>query len=633
MFVLHSNAVPDLPAGGYTVRVRQTITAPDATTQALDSHLEVTAPRWMLPADQVLSTFPPNQAAGAFSSRLPQIVLRRRTLPWERGLDGRATTSPLPREIPWLALVVLADAECEYRGAKPIADCITKGVVLEGRNDAATGASIVVTDEVVRQVFPTKQELPLLAHVREVDLSDTELALGDDDGWLAVVLSNRLPQPGVRYRACLISLEGQYGELADAAPVAEEFSGTFVYEQAALDYDLLSYEYAHAVDQAKAAPTSGKHAAAGRSATVADAWSTATTASGTAETWQAHNLLSGGTARLVGAMHGVSMGVIAPAARQLTFPVLATWQFTCTGAGDFQSLVQGLDVGMLGTPPEPPPPPGPGERPAPPATRPPPEVLDTGHVTLGHTSRDGESGSVWYRGPLVPRPTSRQQPDARGHLALAHASDHLRRVGPDGRENLSLAAAFEIGRLLALAEPSVVAALLNWRKEGFEQARREALLEREPTISVLLATVDTLTGFAAGIAHQLIADLGADGAARLGPVRPPTDPSRPVAGIDDADLVELLATGLGVAPETVRDLVSPGVRGRPPLRVPVADQLTDADRLADAAEHELAPLRAAALDTAATLAAGALRDLPPGPAAPTGADALDRLLTPGEEPP
>jgi hypothetical protein len=632
MFVLHSNAVPDLPAGGYTVRVRQTITAPGATTQALDSHLEVTAPRWVLPADQVLSTFPPNQAAGAFSSRLPQIVLRRRTLPWERELDGRATTSPLPRQIPWLALVVLADAECEYRGAKPIADCITKGVVLEGRNDAATGASIVVTDEVVRQVFPTKEELPLLAHVREVDLSDTELALGDDDGWLAVVLSNRLPQPGVRYRACLISLEGQHGELADSAPVAEEFSGAFVYEQAALDYDLLSYEYAHVVDQAKAAPTSGTHAAAGRSATVADAWSTTTTTSATAETWQAHNLLSDGTARLVGAMHGVSMGVIAPAVRQLTFPVLATWQFTCTGAGDFQSLVQGLDVGMLGTPPEPPPPPGPGERPAPPATRPPPEVLDTGHVTLGHTSRDGEPGSVWYRGPLVPRPTSRQKPDARGHLALAHASDHLRRVGPDGRENLALAAAFEIGRLLALAEPSVVAALLNWRKEGFEQARREALLEREPTISVLLATVDTLTGFAAGIGHQLIADLGADGAARLGPVRPPTDPGRPVAGIDDADLVELLAAGLGVALETVRDLVSPGVTHRAPLRVPVADQLADADRLADAAEHELAPLRAAALDTAATLAAGALRDWPSGPIAPTGPDALDRLLTPGEEP-
>jgi hypothetical protein len=29
--------------------------------------------------------------------------------------------------------------------------------------------------------------------VREVDVNDTELANGDDDGWLAVVLANRLP--------------------------------------------------------------------------------------------------------------------------------------------------------------------------------------------------------------------------------------------------------------------------------------------------------------------------------------------------------------------------------------------------------------------------------------------------------
>src|SRR5690606_6984149 len=64
-------------------------------------------------------------------------------------------------------------------------------------------------------VFPTKDDLQLLVHVREVDLSDTELAMGDDDGFLAVVLANRLPQfdrvgcKPVRYLACLINLEGQ----------------------------------------------------------------------------------------------------------------------------------------------------------------------------------------------------------------------------------------------------------------------------------------------------------------------------------------------------------------------------------------------------------------------------------------
>ena len=61
----------------------------------------------------------------------------------------------------------------------------------------------------------------------------------------------------------------------------------------------------------------------------------------------------------------------------------------------------------------------------------------------------------------------RPQPDAEGRLLLAHVSDQLRRAVPDGREDLAYAAAFEIGRLLALSQPSVVAALMRWRAEQF----------------------------------------------------------------------------------------------------------------------------------------------------------------------
>ena len=70
-------------------------------------------------------------------------------------------------------------------------------------------------------------------------------------------------------------------------------------------------------------------------------------------------------------------------------------------------------------------------------------------------------------------------------LPLLHASDQARLVGPDGRENLALATAFEIGRLLALAEPSVVAALLIWRKDALDDSRRRALLGREPFLGGL----------------------------------------------------------------------------------------------------------------------------------------------------
>src|SRR6478735_1344286 len=110
-FVLGSFAVPTLPAGTYHLQASQVITQPsgpipEASIPPFDAFVEVTAPRFALPPDQVLSTFPPNRSSGAFSTRLPQIVLRRRTLPWER-----LAAPNQPPEVPWLALVVLADGE------------------------------------------------------------------------------------------------------------------------------------------------------------------------------------------------------------------------------------------------------------------------------------------------------------------------------------------------------------------------------------------------------------------------------------------------------------------------------------------------------------------------------------------
>jgi hypothetical protein len=665
-FVLHSHVVPDLPAGTYTVHVQQAISAPLATPETLDSHLEVTAPRFALPADQLLSTFPPNQGQGSFSTRLPQVVLKRRTLPWEREVQPGAN---LPREIPWLALVVLADAECQFQGGVPVAQCVTAGVTLPGPSDTAVGDCIVVTQDVVDQVFPTKSELPLLAHVRQVDMYDTELNMGDDDGWLAVLLSNRLPQPGVRYRACLISLEGQYDLLPDTAAVDEGFSSVYVYPEAvanlgsylvasgglldgavgtpagALPASVLSAANRPGSPQAGSGPPGAPQSSAAqpgidtaatrlpdatravaRSVTVSDAWS----APGGAQviaTAQSSPVST--TFGAIGGMHSVNMGLIAPAAVQYTFPVLASWQFTCAGAGDFRSLMLGLDVGMLGTPPPTPPPPKPGQKPPPPPTRPGPEVLDTGHIALAHTSREGEPDTVWYRGPLVPRPMDREQPGPDGVLPLLHSSDQARRVGPDGRENLALAAAFEIGRLLALADPSVVAALLAWRKDGFDEARRNVLISLEPMLS-LLGMTDIGSGFGARAGGTVVAALGANGAARLGPPRPLIDPGRPITAIDGVDTVALLATGLGMPAATVSQLLGP-VTARTAVQVPIAAQTTSLDALAAAAHTELAGLRAASFgaaaaitsDVLATTAAGA-RDFgrtagrggPPAPGAP-----------------
>ena len=118
------------------------------------------------------------------------------------------------------------------------------------------------------------------------------------------------------------------------------------------------------------------------------------------------------------------------------FPVMLHWSFTTTGSTTFRSLMEGLDSRLLGDV---------GDDPADVTGRLPLEVVESGHVGLAHKTRDGDDVRSWYRGPLVPNPTSSVATD---RLPLAHSSDQLRIVIPDGREDVSLATAFEIGRLL-----------------------------------------------------------------------------------------------------------------------------------------------------------------------------------------
>ena len=299
--------------------------------------LEIVAPRWTLPPDQVLSTFPPNQAAGAFGTRLPQIVLRRRSLPWERPVKDQ------PQHTPYMALVVIADGEGPAQDRHPDLAVHHVGTHAAGTfNDATVGDALTVTyGRTSGKVFPDDLTMSvLLAHVREVDLTDTELALGDDDG--SVGGCHRQPAAPARYAVHgLPDLVRGPGE--PAVPSVQPVEGsTFP-------------------------PLPPQRAS-----------------------------LSDG---------------------EFTFPVFAHWSFTCTASGDFQSLVQDLDVGLIGTLP------GPGaftgRKPPPPPGRPRLGPCETVTSRLDHLTRDGEPEPVWYRGPLHPFPGTAGPVNAEGDAAAA----------------------------------------------------------------------------------------------------------------------------------------------------------------------------------------------------------------------
>lgn len=587
-FRLYPFAEPPLPAGRYTLTAD--VTGLPGPVEAMPAVVDVVAPRYTLPPDQILGTFPPAGARGSFSSRLPQVVLRRRTLPWERSPDLVPGGTPTP----WLALVLLAEGEGELHADLPVEQCVTAGVALDAERDVPKGACIEVPQRVVAAVFPTREDLALLAHVREVDISDTELAMGDDDGWMAVVLANRLPQPNTRYLACLVNLEGQYDELPEVPDVELE-----------LDYDRLvtivdlravaqnTFGAASTLDRAamglpgvpspadagdlgsvlgagpgpspslgrEAAPGPVVRSAAGPAARTGAGWAagaaTATSATPSGSAISGDKM--GANAAKLALADGFSFSASVLLERTLRFPALAYWSFTCDERGDFQYLADHVTSRLLGYLPDPdvpdtpdgdaaPPggPPPPAARPEPAGARPLPLVAETGHVVLDAVTRRGDATRAWFRGPLGPTPVERgtTRPDGDDRPPLAHHADQLRRVVPDGREDLGYAGAFEIGRLLALSQPGVAAALGRWRQEAFGAARvrsgtTDAVADAPPALAELTGRPDPLADDtperlrAAGAGRRMVRALFqvlGDDPEVIAPSRPLADPG---AGGDD----------------------------------------------------------------------------------------------------
>jgi hypothetical protein len=135
------------------------------------------------------------------------------------------------------------------------------------------------------------------------------------------------------------------------------------------------------------------------------------------------------------------------------FPVLAHWNFACSEvAGDFSGYMEGLDVGLFGTirtdPAEP--------------DRNVGVVASTGHLQVGHINRRGEDAKSWYRGPFVPARMTRNL-----SRPMAHISDQALKAVAEGSLDLSLASAFEVGRLLAMSDATFVRNQRAWARNRY----------------------------------------------------------------------------------------------------------------------------------------------------------------------
>jgi hypothetical protein len=390
----------------------------------------VEGPRFTLNPGDIHSVYPPVNETGRFDNALPHVVFTRRTLPWERKLDG------IPPQLgkafpPWMALLLLQEEELQAldnkgeiktlpvfsRTEDSLLRTLSKDVLVPeiGQDDAGNasddvirrqrwerdkwryedGAKSCLTIELPSALFkalaPRDIDLPYLAHVRQVDTGNKEVLGFNDRGWFSLVLGNRLPQAEKSHRALLVSLEGFQNRLQ--------------------------------------------------------------------ENWT-------------------------PAANQkVRLAVLGSWNFTCAGSNNFKENLDRLNFGSQ-VPPS-------GSRGTLPesglhlpylaydddsstAENIVNAAYSRGYTAFDHSIRHGEKTASWYRGPLVPlsynKPTQIQEP--------VTCADELLRYDPDtGLFDVTYAAAWQLGRLLALQNQGFALALD--RARATLRAKAERLMREE----------------------------------------------------------------------------------------------------------------------------------------------------------
>lgn len=392
----YSSWLPALAPGAYSVSVTPTLTVTGAEPPLPTSHVTETfyvgGPRYALTGSEAYSCYPAPGQIGKFYDTLPHIVFDRCTLPWERTIDG---TDPTEHN-PWLALILLTDADFNFETAvenqrvppittKKVAELLTPEEIsiigpkftLDTYDDKDKDLcqTIDLPAQVFRDVMPRKQDLPYLAHVREVETDNKETWSLLKEGKFSVVVCNRFPETqakangekekdwGIVNTVCLVSLEGWGDYLNDP------------------DKDIYN----------------------------------------------------GKTFRLL---------------------VLGSWRFTCQGSSAFKSQMEHLDdKRLLGRPPL--------EGDEAKALDYINKALQMGFAPVNHDLRNDDTTISWYRGPLVPMLYAKSM----SYADISCADAALCYEPETGMFDASYAAAWQLGRLLALQDQAFAQALFRFRTD------------------------------------------------------------------------------------------------------------------------------------------------------------------------
>lgn len=220
MSEIYSRMTPVARAGeDVTLTPGQTLNGTDLLdlTGPKTIHVHIDGPQSSLTADLIAGVYPAPGSETSPDEFLPHIAFNRRTLPWERRGPTAAAS------MPWLALLVFSEADLNQGSLLMRAPTlnVTQSAVADiestaTRNhllntlgvpgDAQVG-TLRVRNELLRQVLPKQDELPLLCHVKRSLVNGVETDR-------SIVMSNRLPsavapagERAALHLAVLISVE------------------------------------------------------------------------------------------------------------------------------------------------------------------------------------------------------------------------------------------------------------------------------------------------------------------------------------------------------------------------------------------------------------------------------------------
>jgi hypothetical protein len=218
---------PALKDGEYTITAIQDTNQEAPGTHQQTRRFAVSGERFAIDPSQIEAVFPPDLATGPLDGDLPHVLLNRQTLPWER------TSIPGNAGAPWLAVLLLDESVAPTPVPRTAQELIPTGQTIRVTGSGVTGTgtmpdgtasypginpldygqtpteactTIDLDLTTFSAVAPTATDLPLLAHIRQTDTVEG-VDTADQSINYAVVLGNRIPQPGTGAHAYLVSLE------------------------------------------------------------------------------------------------------------------------------------------------------------------------------------------------------------------------------------------------------------------------------------------------------------------------------------------------------------------------------------------------------------------------------------------